>query len=153
MPVRSGPKPDLNSGKSLKLKGAPKALPAEGYDGPVPRFPLPKATSRERDVWRWAWRQPQAHAWAEQGEWRSDMVAEWVRMKVRAEDLDSPASLLTQATAMRHQVGLTPAGLRENGWVISKPAATESEVTAAIERAAGTSSRDRLRSVGDAAGA
>lgn len=147
MPVRSGPPPDLNSGKSRRLKGAPKTLPPEGYSGPVPRFPLPNAEKRELQVWRWAWTQPQAAQWAVEGEWRTDMVAEWVRMKVRAEDPTSPASILAQATAMRHQVGLTPAGLRENGWVIAAPRPT----AVADEPAApkGPSSRDRLRAVGE----
>lgn len=150
MPVRSGPPPDPNSRTSRTQKGAPVQLPPEGYSGPVPRFPLPSPMKREQDVWRWAWRQPQAAQWAKEGEWRSDMVAEWVRMKVRAEDPTSPASILAQATAMRHQVGLTPAGLRENGWIIGAPRATQAEIERK-QRDRGPSSRDRLKAADEPA--
>lgn len=145
--MRSGPKPDPESLKSSRLGRAFRSLPAEGFLGKVPRFPLPQASSRERAVWKWAWSTPQACAWDVDGAWRVDMVAEWVRMKVRAEAPDAPASLSAEALRLRHQIGLTPAGLKENGWTIAAPAAAT--VAASPEPPAGvvpiTSARDRLR--------
>lgn len=34
------------------------------------------------------------------------------------EDLDAPAATAAAATRLADQIGLTPAGLKENGWVI-----------------------------------
>ena len=142
--VRSGPPPNPNSAESDRRKRGFRALPAEGYAGDVPRFPLPNPTARERAVWAWAWTQPQAVAWADDGAWRADMVAEWVRMKVRAENRKAPASLTTQATALRHQIGLTPAGLKENGWTIAAPVVEPGQSAALV---VSSSARDRLRVV------
>lgn len=142
--LRSGPKPDPNSLKSARRGLTFTTLPAEGYQGKVPRFPLPDSLPRERAVWRWAWRTPQAAAWATEGEWRADMVAEWVRWKVRAEGPDAPSSFASEALRLRHQIGLTPAGLKECGWVIGAVVAQAEEP----EKQAGrTSARDRLRMV------
>lgn len=142
--IRSGPPPNPNSLESDRRKRGFRALPAEGYAGPVPKFPLPGPTVREKAVWAWAWATPQATAWADDGAWRADMVAEWVRMKCRAEKRDAPSTVSSEALRLRHQIGLTPAGLKENGWTIA--ALVTPEPAAQASPAAG-SARDRLRVV------
>src|SRR5690349_10358530 len=90
--ARSGPAPDPNSARSDQRGIKVTALPASGYSGAVPDFPLPKrviwnewfegsgrdrekrrerdegATAsvweRELELWTWMWKTPQACAWA-----------------------------------------------------------------------------------------
>ena len=92
---RSGPQPDPLSGRSDRRGLSLTSLPAHGYDGPIPDFPLPtrvvwhswfedgkkvreddeactaQVAEREAELWSWAWRTPQAWAWAQPSEsWR-----------------------------------------------------------------------------------
>ena len=108
------------------------AIPAEitgrtaGYDGPVPDWPLPSPSERELEVWGEAWRTPQACAWSMPSEaWRTQTVAMWVRVKVRCEDADAPASLLGQLHRFSDQIGMTTAGLAEMGWKVAVDAVAE----------------------------
>ena len=115
---RSGPPLDPNSGRSDARGVSLTALPSEGYRGRVPKFPLPDVTDRESALWRAVWRTPQACAWALQP-WRHYTVGQYVRWSVRTEDIEAPATLLTAVIRLADQIGLTPAGLRENGWAIA----------------------------------
>lgn len=108
-------------------------LPASGYSGKAPKFPFPDATDRELAVWAEVWRSPQAVAWA--GEpWRWPAVGMYVRVRVRSEDLDAGASLLAQLHRFADQVGMTPAGLRENGWTISQDVVAAKTDVAPVKR-------------------
>lgn len=143
---RSGPAVDPRSGRSdgrgLKFT----ALPREGFLGEVPEFPLPGALAREVEVWEAAWRTPQAAAWAVEP-WRWRTVALWVRVSVRVEDPDAPAALLGHVHRFADQIGLTPAGMKENGWALAADEVKEKrdEKPAATSQAA---PKRRLRAVG-----
>lgn len=115
---RSGPPPDEKSGRSDRRGLSFTALPSEGYCGEVPDFPLPDVTERELEVWADAWRTPQAEAWAAQP-WRHRTVALWVRWSVRMEHPEASAALGQVVVRFADQIGLTPAGLKENGWKIA----------------------------------
>lgn len=165
---RSGPQPKKDSGRSdqrgLKLN----ALPREGYDGKAPEFPLSPyvvmrweyedkrryqvrdqdATDafreRESELWKRVWTYPQAAAWAQES-WRWQTVAMWVRTFVVCEGSDGTAADKGSLHRFADQIGLTPAGLKENGWKIADaPKDSTSEV--ASEPTAGnvTSIKDRL---------
>ena len=168
---RSGPTADPNSGRSDRRGYSLTALPAEGYKGAAPKFPLmarrvhrwecedkrryqvidTEATEavadREADLWEWAWTTPQACAWSMPSEsWRVPTVAMWVRVTVRCEERDAPASLLAQLHRFADQIGMTTAGLAEMGWkvAVDEVGAKRSEQQGqAPVRAA--SARDRLR--------
>ena len=122
--VRSGPAPDPSSGRSEKRKYLLTALPVDGYSGPVPKFPLPadgdvKRAAREKALWRDAWRSPQACAWSMEA-WRTRIVAQYCREAAVVElDPSASAALVAQLHRFRDQLGLTPAGLRDNGWRIA----------------------------------
>lgn len=115
---RSGPQPDPESGRSEQRGFSLSALPAQGYDGPVPEFPLPSARERELQLWEWAWRTPQAAAWAGD-RWRWHTVAMWVRTSAICESAEATAADKNGLHRFADQIGLTPAGLKENGWAIA----------------------------------
>lgn len=143
---RSGPRPQEGSGRSDRRGYKLSALPATGFDGPVPKFPLPGASARELQVWAEAWRSPQACAWSLPSEsWRVGSVAMWVRVRVRAEDPRASSVLLGQLHRFADQIGMTTAGLAEMGWKIAdaedSPAAVSPDRVPVVRR---------LRVAGDA---
>lgn len=168
---RSGPQPDENSLKSAKIGYTLTALPAEGYRGAVPDFPLPEVTvwreyfedkrkvrevdetttnarrERELALWRWAWGTPQACAWS-LAPWRWHAVAMWVRTSALCESAEATAADKNSLHRFADQIGLTPAGLRENGWKVAtdEVSARRSGRTAAKPPAA-PSARDRLKAI------
>lgn len=140
---RSGPSLDPSSGRSDQRGISLQALPAGGFTGEVPEFPLPRVTRyewefdegkkyripsesltesyrvREIAVWAEAWMTPQAVAWVRES-WRWPVIAEYCRLKTVVElEPDANASLVGQLHRFRDQIGLTPAGLKENGWAIA----------------------------------
>lgn len=140
---RSGPQADPKSARSDRRGFKLAALPSEGYQDKAPTFPLPKmlrykweyedkrrfqvldpdATdayrARELKVWREVWTTPQACAWSMES-WRHSTIAEYCRLKTVVEgEPDANASLVSQLHRYRDQLGLTPAGLKENGWAIA----------------------------------
>ena len=148
---RSGPARDPNSGRSERRGFKLTALPSEGFRGDVPDFPLPDVTDRELEVWESLWRTPQACAWSMQS-WRWLNVADLVRMQVRGEAHDAPVNIATVVRQLRADLGLTPAGLKENGWAIAADEVAARADAKAAEAAAAPrrSSRDRLSVVKDA---
>ena len=144
---RSGPPPSEESGRSDQRGYSLTALPAEGFGGEAPEFPLPAPTTRELDVWTQAWTTPQACAWSMPSEaWRVRTVAMWVRLSVRCEAEDAGAALLGQLHRFADQIGMTTAGLAEMGWkvAVDETAAKRTEKT---ETAKPKSSRDRMKVV------
>ena len=140
---RSGPQADPKSGRSDRRHFTLTALPSEGYKGDVPAFPLQPIVlfteyfadkvkvkerdddetesfrDREADVWAEAWTTPQACAWSMQS-WRWPIVGEYCRLKTIVEfDPSASAALVGQLHRYRDQLGLTPAGLKDNGWAIA----------------------------------
>ena len=147
---RSGPKPDEKSERSDRRSFKLTALPAEGFDGPVPEWPLsPGASPVELSYWERAWRTPQACAWSLPSEsWRVPTVARWVRLAVRCDDPDAGAAHLAQLHRFADQIGMTTAGLAEMGWKVAvdelaekrpaeavEPTAADDEMTARRKRA------------------
>jgi hypothetical protein len=121
---RSGPKQDPNSLRGEK-RAPLRVLPFEPFDQDAPEIPIPGPTSREVELWKAAWRAPQAWAWIDES-WRWQTIALWVRRAALAESKDANASEINAVIRLADQVGMTPAGLKENGWTIgsaSKPAA------------------------------
>lgn len=171
---RSGPPANPTSGRSEARGFKLTALPSEGYQHNAPEFPLQPIVlfteyfegqgkdrtkikerdeaqtesfrEREADVWAEAWTTPQAAAWSMQS-WRWPIVAEYCRMKTVVEfDPTASAALIGQLHRYRDQIGLTPAGLKENGWAIAadEVAAKREETEVAPVRA---SSRSKLKVV------
>lgn len=174
--ARSGPTADPKSGRSATRGLDFQALPSEGYRGPIPDFPLDPVVlfaehfsdgakvrevdqyasadfhSREGVVWAEAWRTPQGAAWAVEF-WRWPIVGEYCRLKVTVElDPGSNAALVGQLHRYREQIGLTPAGLRLNGWQIARDEVGARREKPPVPEASGgrMSARERrLKAVGD----
>lgn len=173
---RSGPGADPTSGRSDRRDFKLTALPSEGYQGDAPEFPLQPIVlfaeyfegqgkdrtkvkerddgetesfrEREADVWDEAWTTPQACAWSIQS-WRWPIIAEYCRLKTVVEfDPSASAALVGQLHRYRDQIGLTPAGLKENGWAIAVDAiGAKREENAAASVPARVSSRSKLKVV------
>lgn len=169
---RSGPQSDPNSGRSDRRGLTFTALPAQGYSGDAPPWPLPRrvvyrweyedkhryqvadvdategVAAREAELWAWAWRTPQAWAWAQPSEaWRLHTVAMWVRTYVVCESSEASAADKSSLHRFADQIGLTPAGLRENGWVVAKDELAAKRAEPEPEPAAPKSSRARVKVV------
>ena len=123
---RSGPNASMFSARSDQRQLKETVLSAAGYTGKIPPCPLPAATAREIEVWDQAWRTPQAIQWAQEP-WRWRTVSLWVRWSVKMEDPEAPAATAAAATRLADQIGLTPAGLKENGWAIGTVEVTKAE--------------------------
>jgi len=145
---RSGPAADPTSGRSDRRGYKLTALPSEGYTGEVPDFPLPDVNDREVDVWGILWATPQACAWSMES-WRWLNIADLVRLQVRGEAHDAPVNIATVTRQLRADLGLTPAGLKENGWAIAVDAvaAKRDEHEEQPTTPASTSSRGKLKVV------
>ncbi|RSX56762.1 hypothetical protein [Bifidobacterium samirii] len=119
------------------------ALPAAGYKRPHPKLPLPdyevwrtykdddgihreldaeaseRWNRREREVWNDLWRYPQGYAWSRpQYLYLQHTVALYVRQYVLCETSDARAADRTTLCRYADAIGLTPQGLRLNGWRI-----------------------------------
>lgn len=143
---RSGPSADPQSARSDRRGVKFSALPAHGYDGDVPDWPLPRrlvyyveydakgkpqrifdeeatevVADREAVMWDWVWSLPQAWAWSQPSEsWRLHTIAMWVRTYVLCESSDATAADKGSLHRFADQIGLSPAGLKENGWAIAQ---------------------------------
>ena len=153
---RSGPQPQESSLTSAKRGLSFRTLDAAGYSGKVPEFPLPPSSSgaliadREVQLWETLWSYPQAIVWAEEP-WRQETVAEFCRLKAIVELApDANAALVAQTHRYKDQIGLSPAGLKENGWRIGAPAPAENQsVSKPVRR---SSSKARLKVVSGGGG-
>ena len=171
---RSGPKADENSGRSDRRGYVLTALPAEGYDGPVPDFPLPRrdvfrkewdengkqvqvfdaaetnrVEAREAGLWSWLWMTPQACAWSMPSEgWRLHVIALYARTFVICESGDATAADKGSLHRFADQIGMTTAGLAEMGWKVAVDETAAKRNARTTERPAAKSSRDRMKVVG-----
>lgn len=105
-------------------------LPANGFKGYIPVFPLPRIETgddaadvqvhkRELELWRRIWKYPQAAVWSVE-KWRQDAVAVYVRTSVRVEGPDAKAADVNAMLRLREEIGLSPAGMARNGWVVAE---------------------------------
>lgn len=170
---RSGPKPDEKSGRSDRRGYSLTALPSQGYDGPVPQFPLPRrdvfrkewneagkqvqvydaaetkrVAERELELWAWLWATPQACAWSMPSEaWRLNTVALYVRTFVICESGDATAADKNSLHRFADQIGMTTAGLAEMGWKVAVDEVSQKAVESKSGPPKAKSSRDRMKLV------
>lgn len=172
---RSGPQKDPSSAKSQKLGLSFDQLPAEGRNGQPPlEWPLGKprvyieemengkpvkvldvdATAEreeaELDLWDEVWTYPQAAAW-ERDRWRWNVVALYVRTFLVCAGPEAKAADKASLHRFGDQLGLTPAGLRENGWEIVRDQVSEKRSQKPAGKTGQMSARERrLKAVANA---
>lgn len=137
---RSGPAPDPNSYKSQNREWVD--LPAAGYDGPVPDWPLPEmATAEEWEFWVALWRKPQAVQWLAFGV--EAQVAMYARTFLEAAKPGASSPLKTTAKQLDNELGISIAPMLALGWrIVDAP--TVSRVPTGARQ---TSSGDWLKAV------
>jgi hypothetical protein len=113
--ARSGPAPDPNALRRGRSGDASwTTLPAEGFTGDVPVWPLGDADRAESDYWVELWRKPQAVMW-----WRLGMVrqvAAYVRAFVESTEREASAGLKTAVLRMEGELGLSLPGMHSLRW-------------------------------------
>lgn len=171
--ARSGPAPDPTAlRRDRKDDAAWVTLPAEGFKGSVPEFPLatirmydvfyvdkqrvkefdPDATEARRDaeasLWASLWRKPQAFMWSKLG--LEFEVAAYVRAFIESTGPDSNSGLKTAALRMAAEIGLSLPGMHSLRWKFS-----EDEVAARRESKprgrSNVSAKDRLAAIANGA--
>jgi hypothetical protein len=140
--ARSGPAPDPNAlRRDRKDDAGWVTLPADGFKGDVPAFPLPEALTAEVDLWLTLWAKPQAAMWSKLG--LEFEVAAYVRAFLESVEAEASAGLKTAVLRMSAEIGLSLPGMHSLRWKFS-----EDEVSERREEARpGKSARDRLRAI------
>lgn len=163
--------PDPNSERSALRGLVFTQLPAEGFQGEIPEFPLAELelkfkagemrgevdfaashTLREAQsrLWEQVWRTPQACVWAVEP-WRQYNVAQYVRTAALCETEYGTAADKAIMLRLAEEVGLTQAGMARNGWALGKTVANaeaEDRVSRESGKGAGGrsgSARDRMK--------
>jgi hypothetical protein len=141
----SGPPPDPNALRRDRPSDAAgwTTLPAGGFAGEIPAWPLTEATPREDVLWSAAWRSPQAAAWARMG-WSHD-VALYVRHLGLAEAGDMKAA--GEARQWSDRLGLNPAAMLRNRWRVAPDEVGQRRETRQAPATVRVSARDRLAKV------
>jgi hypothetical protein len=134
----NGPAPNPNA-RRRNARPDTTVLPAAGYEGPVPDWPLSVANRAEKSAWEGLWRQPQAAAWAQMSAERA--VARYCRALVQAEKRDATAFLLSEVRQLEDRLGLTPMSMLRLRWSIS------TDELADARQPAPSTTRQRLRAV------
>lgn len=144
--ARSGPPPDPNAlRRDRKDDAGWVTLPAEGFTGDVPAFPIPGALGTETNLWATLWRKPQGVMWAKLG--MEFEVAAYVRAFLESVEPEASAGLKTAVLRMAAELGLSLPGMHSLRWKFSDDELgakrTEQQASAPKKKTA----RDRLRAI------
>ena len=95
------------------------SLPADGYDGKMPGWPLGNDPSEsESELWMSLWRTPQAAALIAGGFER--VVARYVMITCLVES-DPTAALLGEVRLLEDRLGLLPMAMNRLQWEVEEP--------------------------------
>ena len=149
----SGPAPDPNALRRNRPSDQAgwRTLPAEGYPGGAPEWPLTTPSEREAELWDELWGRPQAVMWGELGQ--DFEVALFVRTLAEAERPDARIDVKKMVRPYLDSLGLSVQGMLRLRWKIT-PVAESDEAPATVRSAARRPGpRDRLKVVRDGDGA
>lgn len=102
-----------------------KTLDADGYQGSIPKFPLPEVRDGEQLLWDELWRTPQAFEWKRLNLVRE--VAYFVRKSIDVEMPGAKSSEMLTLRQSRDSLGLSVPGMRAHRWRISEDELDEFE--------------------------
>ena len=137
-----GPAPDPNPRRRNPRPDAV-LLPAKGYAGDIPPWPLGRQSKTETEAWAVLWRTPQAAAWAKMQ--LSRTVARYVRALVKAERPGAAAFLLSEVRQLEDRLGLTPMAMLRLRWEIAPDEVADQRQQPSV---ASSDRRRRLSSAG-----
>lgn len=123
-----GPAPNPNA-RRRNARPNYTQLPAGGYRGDTPKWPLPEPTEREMQAWDELWRTPQAAAWAQMELARP--VARYVRALAVAEEHGATAFMLSEVRQLEATLGLTPMAMLRLRWEVVTDELAEQRTPAA----------------------
>jgi hypothetical protein len=125
----------------------PLLLPAEGYQGEIPDWPLPgRWLKSEKDLWLTLWRSPQAAAWATMGDATIRVLGRYVRYAVMAELGNDKAA--AEVRQLEDKLGITPKAMRMLLWVVASDEVAEKRDEQAAAADTKASIRSRIKAVG-----
>lgn len=140
---RSGPAPDPNAlRRDRKDDASWVTLPAEGFAGETPQFPLSGLTTSESALWTTLWSKPQAAMWSKLG--LEFEVAAYVRAYLESTEQKASAGLKTAVLRMAAEIGLSLPGMHSLRWVIAEDEVAAKRDTVAVPSGA----RARLKAIG-----
>ncbi len=145
----SGARGPLSNPNAVRYptKTAKIRLPAGGYQGPIPEWPLVVGTEAELLRWEQLWRTPIAELWAPMG--IETMIARYVRIALEAENIDVKTSVAVsnikgEARQLEKELGIGPSALQRLNCEVAEAEPEQVE--------AGTVARRRISAVDPAAG-
>jgi hypothetical protein len=142
--ARSGPPPDPNAlRRDRKDDAGWVTLPAEGFAGKTPDFPLPGGLATETDLWETLWRKPQAHMWAKLG--LEYEVAAYVRAFMESVEPEAVSGLKTAVLRMAAEIGLSLPGMHSLRWKFAEDELQKKRSAPVVTKA--VSARDRLKAL------
>jgi hypothetical protein len=140
----TGPTPNPNSRRQTGNQAHTWLdLPADGYAGEIPEWPLSTVSELESAMWARYWRKPQAAAWARMH--LVDEVALYVRAFILGAEGDVKA--MTEARQCGDRLGLNPAAMLKNRWRVRADEVLEQREAT---RSPGSTARRRLKVADDA---
>lgn len=106
-------------------------LPADGYQGPIPSWPLEEQSEYEAVKWDWVWRTPAAAEWIRMD--IAPVVARYIRIAAQAEQFGSKVSMAesnvkSEARQLEKVLGLNPDALRLLQWEVERDQPTIASV-------------------------
>lgn len=139
--ARSGPAPDPNALRRDRNDDKEwTTLPAEGFQGEVPAWPLASVDGAELDLWETLWRKPQGSMWLKLG--LEFEVAAYVRAFLESVEPKATSGLKTAVLRMGAEIGLSTPGMHVLRWKFATDELGERREAAAPQR---ESARDRMR--------
>ena len=137
---RSGPAPDPNALRRDRAddKGWV-VLPAEGFAGVVPVFPLSGAMVSEVELWDELWAKPQAFMWSKLG--LKFQLAAYVRAFLESVEVEASAGLKTAVLRMEGELGLSIPGMSSLRWKLSEDEMSERRSAPSLSSASSVKSR------------
>lgn len=140
--MRSGPAPDpMALRRDRKDDAAWVTLPAEGFQGDVPEFPLSDVLTVEVALWLRLWGKPQAAMWSRLG--LEFEVAAYVRAFLESTVAEASAGLKTAVLRMGAEIGLSLPGMHSLRWKFSEDELGSRRAVLVPVRS-GPSAKDRL---------
>lgn len=116
--VANGPVPKHPDDRARRNKppAAAVVLPAEGYTGDIPPWPLARKTPADAQLWADLWRDPQAAQWARLGLGVRRILARYVVLQRKA---TTDPAVSAECRQLETSLGISPLAMLRLQWVVA----------------------------------